>query len=55
MGRVKGAKNKVPASSEGIVTAQINVPTPIALLPVDFSSEQLNDMAKKINEIIARL
>lgn len=31
------------------------VPTPIAPLSVDYPSEGLNDMARKINEIISRL
>lgn len=40
---------------EEIVEVKEVVPTPIEKLSVDYPSEGLNNMAKKINEIIDRL
>lgn len=38
-----------------IATELLVVPTPITKLSVDFTSEQLNNLAMKVNEIIDRL
>ncbi len=63
MARAKGSKNK----KEEIVIAPeivipmtevveiLVVPNPILPLSVDYPSEGLNNMAKKINEIIERI
>lgn len=63
MARTKGSKNKVVPKEEVTVetTDEIVevvaavVPTPIDFLSVDYPSEGLNNMAKKINEIITKI
>lgn len=50
MARTKKTKVEVvPEQAEAIVH------TPIEKLPIDYPSEGLNNMARKINEIIDRL
>lgn len=68
MARTKGSKNKKEVSVKKLEAAielvtEVGllaptppvVPIPIAPLSVDYPSEGLNDMARKINEIISRL
>lgn len=53
---------KIIKKAKKVVIAEESVPEPIvvsapsiALLSIDYPSEQLNDMARKINEIINKL
>ncbi len=43
------ARPKKEATEE---TIEAVIPTPVAKLPVDYPSEGLNNMARKINELI---
>lgn len=56
MARPKGSKNKIPVVAAYVEAIDLDavVPTPISLLSVDYPSEGLNNMAKKINELIER-
>lgn len=59
MARTKGSKNKttetlpVPVSTaESFGNNELTLPILITLLSVDYGREDLNTMAKKINELI---
>lgn len=61
MARTKGSKNKKTGEVidgievvAGVISVEV-VPTPIEKLPIDHTSEGLNNMAKKINEIIDQI
>jgi hypothetical protein len=63
MPRPKGSKNKkeemeevTETSADVVMEVDVEVvPNPIAKLPVDYGREDLNNIAKKVNEIIDAL
>lgn len=49
------AKKITSTSPEMKVEEVIHIPTPITFLSVDYPTEGLNDIARKINQIIERI